>query len=875
MNTCFSYAQNYPGGVTGAEVWYIGNWDDMGSNEFINSAQTDIKINKCGEFEIEKSLFNFNPSIFTDKLCLEYMSPLENTTGRNVFFVGEPMKPKPSISHLGTLWRQEFDSAILIDSIIRNFFDFNNKNSFTKRIYDDYSSEKNANVNFYHTNNYNIDKKFKSYGQEGETNFYIGKPTEIDSDISYEDDFFYGNFPEFISFPRELSDNERNRVESYLALKYGLTLYNKESYISSKNLVFWSSSNNKIFSSNIFGFGKDDISGLNQLQSQSTHLKKHLISAIGNIVENNDDKQELVNIPNNHFLLFGDNGGETEIVNHNSKGIKFWKKTWLSQRTGKGTNDFPIHFKLYLPDETINYLNNNPSEKLWLLQDKNIGNDEISNFDSEYINYHLGDVNFDNGEAYFKDVHFDTDFNVYDQFTFGVGPEMIVQAHVLGCKKDKLEVVLDITGGQPKYHIIVEGDFEDFTEDTSYSFPAEFGDSYHIIVQDEQGLVSQINIIVEGWDFDLYLGPDQFLSDSVQQITLDAGQNISDPDATYEWYFNNSLLPFTENTLVVTEPGEYEVLITSGDLSCSISDSIIIDTLQFNANITTISACNEEFNSISIILDQGVSPFITTITGTTGASINYAHNDSTNISNIAYGTYSLNIVDSAGATFQSIVTFEPPTEMDIYSQLLALCYGSDCLINNSEYPEGPMFIYDVNNGAFSIDASIGVSNSNMTYEWFQNDISLGIIGPIITFESGADCYNGTDGLPIFTVVATDEIANCSQSQSFVTRFVCPRGNNQAITNESNHLKNQVLNLNTKVYPNPSEPYSNFTYQAEASVKFDGSVEIFTVTGALIYQTNVKGNSKYKLSMSLKTAGMYLIKLTSSTGIIKTDRIIIK
>src|SRR5690606_6226397 len=168
----FTSAQNYPGGVIGAEVWYMGNWEHVGNGEFQNSAQTDIKINKCGE--AEKDLFNFNPSIFSEKLCLEYIAPLENTTGRNVFFVGEPEKPEPSISNLGTLWRQDFGQIVMTDSIIRNFFDFNNKNVFTKEIYANYTSDNNANVNFYHTNNYNIDKKFKSYGQEGETSFYIG-----------------------------------------------------------------------------------------------------------------------------------------------------------------------------------------------------------------------------------------------------------------------------------------------------------------------------------------------------------------------------------------------------------------------------------------------------------------------------------------------------------------------------------------------------------------------------------------------------------------------------------------------------------------------------------------------------------------------------
>ena len=120
----------------------------------------------------------------------------------------------------------------------------------------------NAHINFYHSNHYFIDKKFKSFGQEGETKFYIGKTTNIDPDASYEDSNFNGVFPEFLSFPRELSHNEINRVKSYLALKYGLTLVHSASYLNAQNAIFWDASNNQLFPKRIFGFGRDDISGI-------------------------------------------------------------------------------------------------------------------------------------------------------------------------------------------------------------------------------------------------------------------------------------------------------------------------------------------------------------------------------------------------------------------------------------------------------------------------------------------------------------------------------------------------------------------------------------------------------------------------------------
>ena len=181
-------AQNFPGGVTGAEVWYIANWEDLDNGTFKNSSLTDVELKNCSGFK--KNLFNFNASLFSEKLCIKYTAPLENTTGRDVFFVGEPKSTKSANSHLGTLWNPASSSVAGTDSIVRNFIDLNNQNVYAPGIYGTFNSDNNANVNFYHSNHYNIDKKFKSSGQLGETDFYIGTKVNFDPNSSYPDNHF-------------------------------------------------------------------------------------------------------------------------------------------------------------------------------------------------------------------------------------------------------------------------------------------------------------------------------------------------------------------------------------------------------------------------------------------------------------------------------------------------------------------------------------------------------------------------------------------------------------------------------------------------------------------------------------------------------------
>ncbi|WP_121667976.1 hypothetical protein [Mesonia aquimarina] len=86
----FSIAQNFPGGVTGAEVWFVVDHNMMANDQFLNYSQSNIikELNNCGN--IDKDYINFNEAIATDKLCLSYIASLENSIARNVFFVGVP-----------------------------------------------------------------------------------------------------------------------------------------------------------------------------------------------------------------------------------------------------------------------------------------------------------------------------------------------------------------------------------------------------------------------------------------------------------------------------------------------------------------------------------------------------------------------------------------------------------------------------------------------------------------------------------------------------------------------------------------------------------------------------------------------------------------
>ncbi len=80
---------------------------------------------------------------------------------------------------------------------------------------------------------------------------------------------FSGYVPEFIAYNRLLTPLERRRVDSYLALKYGLSL--PVSYVSSDGNLIWDYTENGVYNNRITALYRDDASGLYQGESSTSY----------------------------------------------------------------------------------------------------------------------------------------------------------------------------------------------------------------------------------------------------------------------------------------------------------------------------------------------------------------------------------------------------------------------------------------------------------------------------------------------------------------------------------------------------------------------------------------------------------------------------
>ncbi len=131
------------------------------------------------------------------------------------------------------------------------------------------------------------------------------------------DSHYNGKITEVISYSSPNSITDQLKIQSYLAIKNGVTLHDinsttatalgDENYVDSNNNIIWNVTTHTGFNYDIAGIGRDDNSGLNQKQSTSVNPGSLVTMGLTNIYDTNNE-----NITNNtntfndrNFLMWG------------------------------------------------------------------------------------------------------------------------------------------------------------------------------------------------------------------------------------------------------------------------------------------------------------------------------------------------------------------------------------------------------------------------------------------------------------------------------------------------------------------------------------------------------------------------------------------
>lgn len=148
---------------------------------------------------------------------------------------------------------------------------------------------------------------------------------------------------EVIIYSNSLTTAERNKIESYLAVKYGFTLNqlaaNNNNYVATNNAITWDRALNSAYANDITGIGRDDATALSQKQSRSVNTGSLVTLYNGTYpggvfpAENSLNANGFTN--DLSFLLAGDNAGTTAINQCALDGnIHRMQRTWKAGKTG-------------------------------------------------------------------------------------------------------------------------------------------------------------------------------------------------------------------------------------------------------------------------------------------------------------------------------------------------------------------------------------------------------------------------------------------------------------------------------------------------------------------------------------------------------------
>ena len=111
-----------------------------------------------------------------------------------------------------------------------------------------------------------------------------------------------GNIAELIVYDRLLSRKQRNKIESYLSIKYGISLPLDAKYYNSQGEAIWTPSQHGEFVHNVTGIGRDDESGLLQKQSTNQYDEVHFAIALDRFEHKNENNTGQLN--NSQFIIW-------------------------------------------------------------------------------------------------------------------------------------------------------------------------------------------------------------------------------------------------------------------------------------------------------------------------------------------------------------------------------------------------------------------------------------------------------------------------------------------------------------------------------------------------------------------------------------------
>lgn len=368
---------------------------------------------------------------------------------------------------------------------------------------------------------------------------------------------FRGLTAELAAYATVLNYNDRQKIESYLALKYGISLSQAipYSYIDSKGRIVWDAVDNSLFSSSIAGLGRDDASEFIQHISGSMECPGLLEIERKNL----SDGEYLVWSDNNKRLEFSRNYGQPTVLQ------RVWR---ISVHGEKKSEKSSLYFDANQLRE-IKPLEQ--SEVYWLAVDRNAS----GQFMGEHTVYYSNNSG-NNEKLRFDDIVWDTDDSGTDQFTIMAAPTLFatIEKEAPSCRNNKVgNATIRIVGGEPPYEVrLVDhaGKTADrkFTENQLCHFSSLQQGIYGVLVSDRRKNTYKTEFLLANSDMDHIPEFEVFRVRQSKVLFLNAFELTSSPSGfVFIWQLPSGNT-IRQPEIAVTTPGIYRLTIIN-DQGCT------------------------------------------------------------------------------------------------------------------------------------------------------------------------------------------------------------------------------------------------------------------------------------------------------------------
>lgn len=367
---------------------------------------------------------------------------------------------------------------------------------------------------------------------------------------------------ELLFYPKVLNPLERQKVETYLSIKYGISRLGNVDYIDSAKNKIWNSKDNKNYSNRITGIGSDKSSGL--LQKQSGNAEKDGLY----IGYRKIDSTNLLNtstLPDKLFHVWGDNGASTYFSGNSQQCIKKMKRIWKLQQTGTPVDSILTEVRVNKKEMQMNTdgkEKRHDGEMTWLV----VSPDGSSNM--EYTKASFYRPSSETKEIIsFKDIIWDVDKSGSDLFTFIKAPIFFIASDVENpnCSlSDSGKITIKANGGTAPFRVSLQSDTYSkniVAKEERIELSNIPVGKYKVTVTDNNNKSHSLSVEIETISDNDFSIASQWYLDEDGKVDL---QPIISNSADFEckWYLAGRLIS-RNHTISATEAGDYILIVTN------------------------------------------------------------------------------------------------------------------------------------------------------------------------------------------------------------------------------------------------------------------------------------------------------------------------